>query len=335
MAGPEPVPRRSCGRPGTSPVQAGKLAVLGQMSAGISHEINQPLTALHTLTDNAAALLERGRLEEVRENLGLIGQMADRMEHIVREIKTFSRRASSGLRSAPVDAVLDQALMLVDPRRRQLDATIQVAQVPEGLAVLVDPLRLEQVLVNLLSNALDATAGRPVRRILLEAADTPDGVRIQGPKDSGPGLPPAVMDRLFEPFFTTKPVGQGLGLGLAISRIIVDELGGAWRPGNAEGGAARFVPAAAESDGCRTWTEREPPLAVFLVEDDGVVLRGCEQAMRLADFEVQGFRHAEGALAAMEETPPAVVVSDVRVPGVPAWSCWKNCATGIRTCPSS
>ena len=221
-------------------VQAGKLAVLGQMSAGISHEINQPLTALHTFTDNASALLDRGRLPEVKENLGLIREMADRMEHIVREIKTFARRSSADLRGTPVEAALHQALMLVDPRRRRLGAEIVIRPVPPGLKVLVDPVRFEQVLLNLLRNALDAVAERPDRRITVEAAEGPEGVWIRV-QDSGAGLPPEVLARLFDPFFTTKPVGQGLGLGLAISRMIMEELGGRIEARNREEGGAEFA----------------------------------------------------------------------------------------------
>jgi len=229
-------------------IQAGKLAVLGQMSAGISHEINQPLTALHTFTDNAAALLERGRWPEVKENLDLIRQMADRMEHIVREIKTFARRSSAEFRSTPVDAAIHQSLMLVEPRRRQLGVEIAIAPVPPGLMVLVDPLRFEQVLVNLLRNALDATADRAERRIVLEAAEVPEGVQIRV-RDSGAGLPPEVLARLFDPFFTTKPVGQGLGLGLAISRMIMEELGGRIEARNAGEGGAEFILLLRRGDG--------------------------------------------------------------------------------------
>lgn len=221
-------------------VQAGKLAVLGQMSASISHEINQPLTALHTFTDNASALLDRGRLPEVKENLGLIREMADRMEHIVREIKTFARRSSAELRATPVEAALHQALMLVEPRRRRLDAEIVIHPGPPDLKVLVDPLRFEQVLLNLLRNALDAVADRSGRRIQVDAEEGPGGVRIFV-RDTGPGLPDEVLARLFDPFFTTKPAGQGLGLGLAISRMIMEELGGRIEARNQEEGGAEFA----------------------------------------------------------------------------------------------
>lgn len=227
-------------------VQAGKLAVLGQMSAGISHEINQPLTALHTLTDNAVSLLERGRLQEVRENLGFIRQMADRMGRIVSEIKTFARKSPAELQKMRIADAINQAVMLVEPRRRQIDALIEVPPFPQELQVRADSVRLEQVLVNLLRNALDAVADMPVRRVTVVILDKEPGVLIVI-RDSGPGIAEEMLPRLFEPFFTTKSAGQGLGLGLAISRMIITELGGRLDVRNQDGGGAEFTIALEEA----------------------------------------------------------------------------------------
>lgn len=221
-------------------VQAGKLAVLGQMAAGISHEVNQPLTALHTFTDNAVDLLERGNLDEVRENLGLIRQMAARVGYIVGEIKSFTRRPSPERRAVDVAGVLYQALMLVEVRRRQTDAPIDTRGVSGDLRVLADPQRLEQVLVNLLLNALDAVSESTARQITVLAEQSERQVRITV-RDSGPGIPESVLPHLFEPFFTTKSAGQGLGLGLAISRMIATELGGRLDARNREDGGAEFT----------------------------------------------------------------------------------------------
>lgn len=221
-------------------VQAGKLAVLGQMSAGISHELNQPLTALHTLTDNAVSLLERGRLPEVRENLGLVRQMADRMGRIVAEIKTFARKAPAELQPMRIADAIGQAVMLVESRRRQTGARIEVPAFPQELQVLADSVRLEQVLVNLLMNALDAVAELPDGQVTVavryEAPDIMIAIR-----DNGPGIAPAIMPRLFEPFLTSKSAGQGLGLGLAISRMIITELGGCLVARNSDAGGAEFT----------------------------------------------------------------------------------------------
>ena len=220
-------------------VQAGKLAVLGQMAAGISHEVNQPLTALHTFTDNAVDLLDRGRLDEVRENLGCIRQMAVRMWNIVGENKTFARTPVTERRAVRVAEVLGYALVLLEPRRRKIGAQVDAADVGADLLVWADQQRLEQVLVNLLLNALDAVADSDAKRIRVGALSADGVVRIIV-HDSGAGIPEAILPRLFEPFFTTKSSGQGLGLGLAISRLIVAEFGGTIAIRNPDSGGAEF-----------------------------------------------------------------------------------------------
>lgn len=221
-------------------VQAGKLAVLGQMAAGISHEINQPLTALHTFTDNAADLLERGRLDEVRQNLEFIKQMAVRMGYLVGEVKTFSRKPPTQRQKVSITEVIDQALMLVEPRRRQIGASIEIPTASAEIQVWADQQRLEQVLVNLLRNGLDALAEASDRLIRVAVSDDDRNVQLSI-HDFGPGIPDDVLVHLFEPFFTTKSAGQGLGLGLAISRMIVNELGGRIEVRNHPLGGAQFT----------------------------------------------------------------------------------------------
>ncbi len=223
-----------------SAVQAGKLAVLGQMAAGISHEVNQPLTALHTFTDNAVDLLARGRHDDVRENLGFIKQMAERIGRIVGEIKTFTRKPAVERSPVRLADVIAQALMLVEPRRRKIGAQIDLPANDEDVKVLADPQRLEQIIVNLLLNALDAVADAGEKRVAIEVTHANRQVFLVI-RDSGPGIPMDVLPHLFEPFFTTKASGQGLGLGLAISRMIVAELGGRLEVRNAVAGGAEFT----------------------------------------------------------------------------------------------
>ena len=220
-------------------VQAGKLTVLGQLAAGISHEVNQPLTAMHTLTDNALDLLSRGQADEVRENLTMIKQMAVRMGRIAGEIKSFTRKAPLERQPVPLLGVVCQAAMLVESRRRQLEADIVLPAPDEPTRVLADPQRLEQVLVNLLLNALDAVADAPCRQIEILIAERGKHVRLTV-RDHGAGIPESALPHLFEPFFTTKSAGHGLGLGLAISRMIVEELGGEIDATNRDEGGADF-----------------------------------------------------------------------------------------------
>lgn len=226
-------------------VQAGKLAVLGQMSAGMSHELNQPLAALNTFSDNAAALVERGRYDEVRYNLRMISQLAGRMGRIVGQLKAFARKAPVEISAVSVAAAIDNALLIVEPRRRELGARIEICPAAQegavitGLSVDAEALRVEQVLVNLLRNGLDAMHGDASPVLSVEVACREGWVRI-AVRDHGPGIPPDSLSHLFEPFYTTKPVGEGLGLGLSISLAIVEGFGGRIEVANAEGGGAEF-----------------------------------------------------------------------------------------------
>jgi two-component system C4-dicarboxylate transport sensor histidine kinase DctB len=221
-------------------VQAGKLTVLGQMSAGMTHELNQPLAALHTLSDNAVNLVEQGRVGEARENLLLIGQLAARMGRIVAQLKAFARKEPTVLGPVPVNQAVEHALMIVESKRHEVGARIEVDPVGAPLCAKADAGRLEQVLVNLLRNGLDAVAGRPGPQLRVAARREGTMVHI-GIRDNGPGMAEASLSHLFEPFFTTKPVSQGLGLGLALSLAIVESFGGRLQGRNLEDGGAEFT----------------------------------------------------------------------------------------------
>jgi two-component system, NtrC family, C4-dicarboxylate transport sensor histidine kinase DctB len=221
-------------------VQAGKLAVLGQMSAGISHELNQPLAALQTFADNASALLARGRHDEVAENLQMISTLVERTGRIVRQLKAFARKEAPTPQAVTVAAAVEHALIIVEPRRRETAARIKVSPFRQNLLVMAEAGRLEQVLVNLLRNGLDAMLGQPEPVVEVSVACREGSVRIEI-RDHGPGLPEEVLCHLFEPFYTTKPAGDGLGLGLAISLTIVESYGGTLQAQNAADGGAVFV----------------------------------------------------------------------------------------------
>jgi two-component system C4-dicarboxylate transport sensor histidine kinase DctB len=221
-------------------VQAGKLAVLGQLSAGISHELNQPLAALQTFADNAAALLARGRHAEVADNLQMISELVGRTGRIVRQLKSFARREADTPQAVNVAATIEHALLIVEPRRRESAAQIAVAPFAPALTVIAEAGRLEQVLVNLLLNALDAMHDQPAPRVEV-AVRAASGQVVIDVRDHGPGIPDEVRGHLFEPFYTTKPAGAGLGLGLAISLTIVESYGGTLTARNAPDGGAIFV----------------------------------------------------------------------------------------------
>jgi len=221
-------------------IQAAKMAVLGQMSAGMTHELNQPLTALRTMADNARVLIDRGRLPEASANLATISQLVARMGLITGQLRQFARKAEATLQAVPVAAAITGALFLVERRVEQERVNFRMSMLDHDVHALCDGNRLEQVLVNLFTNALDAMQDSAVRQLTVSVERTADRVMI-GVTDSGPGIAPEVRAHLFEPFFTTKPQGQGLGLGLAISEQIVREFGGLLRVESTAAGGARFI----------------------------------------------------------------------------------------------
>jgi two-component system C4-dicarboxylate transport sensor histidine kinase DctB len=221
-------------------IQAGKMAVLGQMSAGITHELNQPLTALHTLTDNALVLLERGKLDDVKKNLSTIQQVIDRMATIIRQLKIFSRKSTSSLTPVAICNAISNAKFLVDRRMQLADVNFKQIVPDNEVFARGDSNRLEQVLVNLFNNALDSMENSSQRCLIVKVRCSEDMIIIEV-KDNGTGIPDEVQQHLFEPFYTTKPQGVGLGLGLVISAQIVREFGGELSGENSPDGGAVFT----------------------------------------------------------------------------------------------
>ena len=221
-------------------VQAGKLAALGQMSAALSHEFNQPLAAVKTYADNAAILIDRQRSAEARDNLVRISGLADRMASLGRHLRNFARKPNQKLGPVPLDEVVRDTLEIVSARLKAADATLAVDLGPSPPTVRAGSVRLQQVLVNVISNAADAVEGLPDRTIELQARRR-SGKVLLTVRDRGPGIPAAIAERIFDPFFTTKGVGKGLGLGLSISYNIVKDFGGSLRVANHPDGGAIFT----------------------------------------------------------------------------------------------
>jgi len=221
-------------------VQAGKMAVLGQMAAGITHELNQPLAALRTLSDNARLLLAKARTEDVQSNLTMISQLTERMAKITGQLKAFARKSALQLGPVSVRRALANVQALLEQRLRTERIAILEEWSADGVQVRAEANRLEQVLVNLIVNALDAMHGCPVRRLEVSVGEHGGRVTI-AVRDSGPGIPPDLLPRVFEPFVTTKEPGAGLGLGLAISASIIREFGGSLVAANRPQGGTEFT----------------------------------------------------------------------------------------------
>ncbi len=229
-------------------VQTGKLAALGQMAAGITHELNQPLAALRTFSDNARVLLERGQIEAATGNLAAIADLTARMGKITGQLKLFAGKARPRRQAVSVSIVLDHVLALMAPRMKHVGLQVDGLASASGPVVWADELKLEQVLLNLIGNALDALAAKESQAdgaawapaIEINVSRLGDKLAI-AVRDNGTGIADDVLPKLFEPFFTTKEIGQGLGLGLAISASIVREFGGQLMAANRAAGGAEFT----------------------------------------------------------------------------------------------
>ena len=214
-------------------VHAAKMAVLGHISAGLAHELNQPLAALRTLSDNAVVLIDKQRLPEARANLERISHLVGRLGELTRRLKTFAHKPGDRPVPTPLGTAVANAQALLAERMRRLNVAFELDIAPGTPPVLADPAQVEQVLVNLMVNALDAMAAAPVRRLCVHAARMPEAdgdgpaARVQiTVSDTGPGIADAMRPRLFEAFSTSKAPGVGLGLGLMIARRIVRSFGG-------------------------------------------------------------------------------------------------------------
>jgi two-component system C4-dicarboxylate transport sensor histidine kinase DctB len=198
------------------------------------------MAAIRSLAENANVFLDRGQNDGARENLKFISDLVDRMSGITNQLKVFARKKPAQLAAVPLMQTISESLFLLDERIRRSRAQVIWDKPSAEIYVRADRDRLGQVLVNVLSNALDAMAQTPQPRLEIEIFDLADGISLSI-RDTGTGLSPSVIQRVFEPFFTTKLAGSGLGLGLAISERIMRDFGGTMRAENAEGGGALFM----------------------------------------------------------------------------------------------
>ncbi|MEL6679238.1 MAG: ATP-binding protein [Pseudomonadota bacterium] len=218
--------------------QSSKLAALGQMSTAISHELNQPLAAMKTYLAGARLLLRRNRGGEALASFQRIDDLITRMSAITRQLKSFAHKGDGEVSQVELGAVITSSLAMMSPQLSEGKVPIERVTPPYPVYVMGDTLRLEQILINLFRNALDAMKDSAAPSITVELFGGETLARIQV-RDTGPGLP-ADPRGLFEPFYTTKEPGEGTGLGLAISSGIAEELGGALTARNSSQGGAIF-----------------------------------------------------------------------------------------------
>ena len=220
-------------------VQAGKLSALGQMSAGISHELNQPLMAIRSFAENGQAFLDRDKPEKAGENLGRISELARRMGRIIQNLRAFARQESAPVMDVDIVAVIAAVIEISGPRARQSEVVLDWVPPADTVMVRGGDVRLQQVLMNLVGNAIDAMEHSSIKRVEI-AIDVGDRVRVTV-RDTGPGID--APEKIFDPFYTTKTVSDadGMGLGLSISYGLVQSFGGAIRGRNHADGGAEFT----------------------------------------------------------------------------------------------
>ncbi len=216
--------------------QSSKLAALGEMSAAVSHELSQPLAAMKTYLAGAKLLLQRKRLEEALSSFQRIDDLIGRMSAITRQLKSYARKGGEELVPVDVRMAVNGALEIMEPQLKSRQISLSKTMPSAPVMILGDQLRLEQVVVNLLRNALDAISAVPTPKIeLLLLGGETASLTV---RDNGEGI--SDLDDLFEPFFTTKKPGDGVGLGLAISSGIITDLGGRLVARNSEATGAVF-----------------------------------------------------------------------------------------------
>lgn len=235
-------------------VQAGKLAALGQMSASLSHELNQPLAAIKSYAENARSYLRIGKSDQAGDNISRISEMADRMAELGNHLRNFARRPKQKIDVVDLGEVLSAVSQIMTARLKETGATLHIEPLDKRMMVMGGSVRLQQVMINLINNALDAMVGMPDQ--IVEISTRGSGGKIEvSVRDHGPGIDQTDLEQIFDPFFTTKDVNEGLGLGLSISFNIIQDFGGHLSVANHPDGGAVFKASLVDAEAVRSAAE--------------------------------------------------------------------------------
>ena len=299
--------------------QSEKLSALGELLAGVSHELNNPLSVV---VGQALLMRETATDAKTAERARKIGEAADRCARIVRTFLAMARQQPTETRPVDVNATIEAALEVTGYMLRTADIDISLELTPLVPPILADPDQINQVVTNLIVNAQHALAGaaRPHRLRLMTSHDRRTDRVILKVSDNGNGVPEAVASRIFEPFFTTKEVGHGTGLGLAITHRIVEAHGGSIALEETPGGGATFVlqfpahsmPARRRTDGAAT--AFGPALSVLVVDDEPEVAEIVSDVLTEAGHRVAIATSGRAAMEKLVYRRYDVVLSDVRMP---------------------
>ncbi|GEM_PF-639240 len=310
-------------------IQASKLATLGEMAAGMAHELGQPLNIIRMTADNAVMRANAGRadLPHLTRDLELIGAQTQRMGQLIEHMRAFSRNDNLLQEVVELGEVVEAAAGLLSAQFKAhgIDLTLRRSATP--LRVLGNRVQIEQVVLNLLANARDAveeTASQHPGMISLDVAPGADGATaILSVVDNGPGIPPAVVDRLFEPFVTTKTAGQGTGLGLAICLRIVGHMGGTLRTRDRDRGAEFVVtlpitdlasPTVTADSTTATVAAGDQPQRIMVVDDEAAAAEIMAHFLTEMGYDVTIAHSVAQATTAYAAAPADLVVTDITMP---------------------
>ena len=221
-------------------VQAGKLKALGEMSAGISHELSQPLAAMKNFAENGTKMLDHNRFTDAQNNFGLISNQIDRATRIIKSLRAFARKEKETIEPVDLQTVINESLSLLNARCISENVSVVWQPSIDPVMVMGGHVRLQQVIINLLTNALDAMDNLNPKIIFINLSQSNNTVQMSL-RDTGAGL--VDPERVFEPFYTTKEIGasKGIGLGLSISYGIIGSFGGEMICKNHDQGGAKFT----------------------------------------------------------------------------------------------
>ena len=244
-------------------VHSTRLAEMGEMAAGVAHELNQPLTGIKNYARNATFMIEEGdaNLEDVKENLRLISSQVDRASKIISQMRELARRSERLLAPVDVNGTLRESVEFVMPQLKLSGVAVAFDLAVDLPPVLGDRIRLEQVFLNLLTNARHAMEEAPERSLTIRTYREP-GARwpvVVEIADTGKGFAPDVAEKLFTPFFTTKQASHGTGLGLSISLSIIKDHQGVIEAVGTEGKGATFTVRLLAHADASTATDTKPP----------------------------------------------------------------------------
>jgi C4-dicarboxylate-specific signal transduction histidine kinase len=223
-------------------VQAGKLATLGELTTGVAHELNNPLNNIGLYVGNVIDRIRLGEddAEPLVADLEKAMEQVRKATEIISHLRTFGRAARVSIEQVDIDDVIERSLLLVHEQLRLRGIEVELELCPDELLVVANPIQLEQVFINLLTNARDALTDSKRKTIRIASSRDEERIRIAF-SDTGPGIPPELQQRIFDPFFTTKEVGTGTGLGLSITYSILKEYGGEISVESRPGKGATFM----------------------------------------------------------------------------------------------